>query len=175
MEVRRWLIAAGVMGMALMIGGCDTAKRDGGGESSMVRGSTSLPSVLLFACDDGKAYETRSRSYGRSACRFSLSLPRDSVCRLWIKREGSVLRHVTFRDYRGNRSPLIYLKDPRIDLGNISVGQHDSLVQIVNDDVMLVASGERPDTFPNPATVLCLGKVDLIYENRKKMQRTSQL
>ena len=168
MEVKRWLFAAGVMGVALMLSGCDSTKRDKGGESSMVRGSTSLPSVLLFACDDGRAYETRSRSYGGSTCRFSLSLPQDSVCRLWIKREGSVLRHVTFRDYRGNRSPLIYLKDPRIDLGNISVGQNDSLVQIVNDDVMLVSYSDEAEPSESPAVELCFGKVDLVYEQKRE-------
>ena len=164
MKGRRWRAVSGLALMALMMTACNNAGDHTPKETSMVRGSTSLPSVILFVCDDGKAYETRSRSYGGSACRFSLSLPRDSVCRLWIKREGSTLRHVTFRDYRGNRSPLIYLKNPRIDLGKLSVRKNNSLVQIVNDDVMLVASGDKADPSAHSAVELYLGKVDLIYD-----------
>jgi len=168
MEAKRWIMALGLAGLTLMTAACDGSKEHTIKESSMVRGTTAFPSVLLFSCDDGNTYETRSRSYGGSAYRFSLSLPRDSVCRLWIKREGSSLRPVTFRDYRGNLSPLIYLKDPRVDLGDLSVDRENSLVRIVNDDVMLVASSDKTDPLKNSTVEVCLGKVDLIY-NRYKL------
>ena len=112
----------------------------------MVRGTTSHAAALLFTCDDGKAYEVQSQSYGASGHHFSLTLPREAICRLWIKREGSTFRHVTFKDHWDNLSPLIYLKDPRIDLGHLSVGQRNTLVKTVEGGVMLVASSESRES-----------------------------
>ena len=119
---------------------------------TMVRGETSLASKLTFVCDDGKSYDTSSRSYGGGAARFSLTLPREAICHLWLKPTDSGMIRVTFRDRSGEHSPLIYLKSSRIDLGKIliqlSSGQAESTV---NDDVLLVAlepdgSGQRVGT-----------------------------
>ena len=172
MEMKRWIVTTGITGAMLMTAGCTSSDQTRNEGVAMVRGSTSHPATLLFTCDDGKSYETRSRAYGGSAHHFSISLPRDAICRLWIKREGSTFRHVTFKDYRGNLSPLVYLKDPRIDLGEISVGQRDSLVMNVNDDVMLVASKETtPGKTPSTQQSVYLGKMDRTRQSTRRHER----
>jgi hypothetical protein len=137
------ILLAGTIAGVLLLNGCggDPGKKEE--EKSMVRGSTPVPSVLLFSCDNGENYETRSRPYGTLEARFSLTLPRESICRLWVKPGGAMLRSVTFGDWRGNLSSIIYLKTSRIDLGRIRTDACDALATIRNDDVLLVAGGEE--------------------------------
>jgi hypothetical protein len=137
--LRPFLLGGLITGVLLTSGcGSDTSRK--AEEKSMVRGSTPLPSVVIFACDNGESYETRSQPYGTQEARFSLTLPRESVCRLWVKPGGAMLRSVTFSDWRGNLSSIIYLKSSRIDLGKIRTDACDALATIQNDDVLLVAN-----------------------------------
>jgi len=112
------------------------------GEESFatIEGSTSHPATLLFTCDNGKSYEIQSCSSGGSTCHFRITLPRKSVCRLWIRREGSTFRHITFKDTRNKLSPLICLKDSRIDLGDLSIGQKDAPIVPIDGPITLVSS-----------------------------------
>jgi len=129
-----------ILAATILIFGCDRNEVATVEVGTMVRGATSEASKLTFICDDGKSYETSSRSYGGGPARFSLTLPREAICHLWLKPTDSGMIRVTFRDRSGERSPLIYLKSSRIDLGKIQTllpnGQAES---IVNDDVLLVA------------------------------------
>jgi hypothetical protein len=156
---KKWWIGFGVAAL-LALSGCSdgTAKEK---ERSMVRGTTPLPATLLFTCDDGANYETRSRPYGDSQARFSLSLPREAVCQLWIKRGLQPLRRIVFHDDRGNLSSLIYLKNARIDLGRIRENRHDAVAAVTNDDILLVA-GDEPlsETTRTPERVLYFGELD---------------
>jgi hypothetical protein len=150
----RWFgIASAVL---LALGGC-SGNGAQGKEKSMVRGMTPLPSILVFACDDGETYEVHSHPFGNSRSRFSLTLPRDRICRLWIKSEGKPLHSVLFYDYRGNLSSLIYLKSPRVDLGKIGV-RRGELVAVNNDDLLLVANDEETAQAVTPARTLYFGK-----------------
>jgi len=135
------ILLSGLIAGVLLTSGCGSDTGRKGEEKSMVRGSTPLPSVLIFACDNGESYETRSQPYGTQEARFSLTLPREAVCRLWVKPGGAMLRSVTFSDWRGNLSSIIYLKTSRIDLGKIRTDACDALATIRNDDVLLVAGG----------------------------------
>jgi hypothetical protein len=140
------ILMSGLIAGVLLTNGCGSDGGRKGEEKSMVRGSTPLPSVLIFACDNGENYETRSQPYGTQEARFSLTLPRESVCRLWVKPGGAMLRSVTFSDWRGDLSSIIYLKTSRIDLGRIRTDACDALATIQNDDVLLVANrGENLD------------------------------
>jgi hypothetical protein len=154
-----WWIGFGVAAL-LALSGCSdgTAKAK---ERSMVRGTTPLPAALLFTCDDGASYETRSRPYGDSLAHFSLSLPREAVCQLWIKRGLQPLRRVVFHDDRGNLSSLVYLKNARIDLGRIREHRHDAVAAVTNDDILLVAGDERiPETTRTPERLRYFGELD---------------
>jgi hypothetical protein len=146
------ILMSGLIAGILLTSGCGSDTGRKGEEKSMVRGSTPLPSVLIFACDNGENYETRSQPYGTQEARFSLTLPRESVCRLWVKPGGAMLRSVTFSDWRGNLSSIIYLKTSRIDLGRIRTDACDALATIQNDDVLLVANrGENLDVEEAPS------------------------
>ena len=133
---------------------------------SIVRGATQMEATLTFLCDDGGRYTTQSRSYGLSRPRFSLTLPRDRICRLLIRPRGSSLPSlVRFRDHRGNRSPLIYLKAPRIDLGTIRSLPQGPFSFLPGDEAMLAAVDDPP---PN-ASELCHGQINQSYQQKKKM------
>ncbi|WP_456393442.1 hypothetical protein [Nitratifractor sp.] len=133
--VRSMILAA-----TLLILGCDRDDVATVEVGTMVRGATTEASKLIFICDDGESYETSSRSYGGGWARFSLTLPREAVCHLWVKPSDSGMIRVTFRDRSGERSPLIYLKSSRIDLGKIrTLIPDDRAESTVNDDVLLVA------------------------------------
>jgi hypothetical protein len=155
MEVKQWIFALGITGGILMSSGCNITRSHSGHETGIVRGTTSHPATLLFTCDDGRAYETHSRSYGGAVYHFSLTLPRHAVCRLWIRREGSTFRYVTFRNGGKNLSPLLFLKDPQVDLGHLSIGQKDSLITPVGDDVLLAASSGQSAAPRKTARSLC--------------------
>lgn len=157
--VMKWWIGFGVAALLALSGCSDGAAKEK--ERSMVRGTTPLPATLLFTCDDGTNYETRSRPYGDSRAHFSLSLPREAVCQLWIKRGLQPLRRVVFHDDRGNLSSLVYLKNARIDLGRIREHRHDAVAAVTNDDILLVAGDEsHSETTRTPKRVRYFGELD---------------
>ena len=116
-----------------------------GKDRTILQGSTPTPSSLLLTCDDGKVYEAASQVYGVGRARFTLSLPQGSVCRLWISDPRRGMRPVTFHDYRGNLSTLVYLRGNQIDLGRIHLARnHTATLQTVNvenNDLQLMVSG----------------------------------
>ncbi len=155
----KWWIGFGVAALLALSGCSDGAAKEK--ERSMVRGTTPLPATLLFTCDDGTNYETRSRPYGDSRAHFSLSLPREAVCQLWIKRGLQPLRRVVFHDDRGNLSSLVYLKNARIDLGRIREHRHDAVAAVTNDDILLVAGDEsHSETTRTPKRVRYFGELN---------------
>jgi len=157
--VMKWWIGFGVAALLALSGCSDGAAKEK--ERSMVRGTTPLPATLLFTCDDGTNYETRSRPYGDSRAHFSLSLPREAVCQLWIKRGLQPLRRVVFHDDRGNLSSFVYLKNARIDLGRIREHRHDAVAAVTNDDILLVAGDEsHSETTRTPKRVRYFGELN---------------
>ncbi|ADV46702.1 hypothetical protein [Nitratifractor salsuginis] len=141
------LLGIMIVGMAAV--GCQessTAKtEESGPDRTTLQGSTPHPVSLLLTCDDGRSYETSSQVPGVGRARFSLSLPRDLACRLWISDPRRGMRPVTFSDYRGNLSTLVYLRGSQIDLGAIRFSGNGAddrpVVTVDNNDLQLMASG----------------------------------
>jgi hypothetical protein len=136
-----------IVGMAAV--GCQEARQGmgmgTGQDRTILQGSTPSPASLMLTCDDGKVYEAASQVYGVGRARFTLSLPQGSVCRLWISDPRRGTRPVTFYDYRGNLSTLIYLRGSQIYLGRISLSRSDSAtlptVTVESNDLQLMVAG----------------------------------
>jgi len=133
---------------------------------SIILGATEEEATLHFLCDNGEQYVTHSRSFGIRTPRFSLALPQNSLCRVGIAKYGSsVSISVSFRDHRGNRSPMIYLKSPHIDLGTIrGLSSDRPRASLTRDDAMLAAVDDPPSP---QSEELHLGKTDRIYQLKK--------
>jgi len=150
---------------ALLSVGSNARDSEPSPQKSLVRGGTEKEAKLTFLCDDGGRYSALSRGYGITPPRFSLTLPRNALCRVLITPRGSSFPSmVYFRDHRDNRSPLIYLKSARIDLGTIRDLSARPYATLTRDDAMLAvvkkaASPEKDD--------LRLGKADRIYQLKK--------
>jgi len=137
---------------------------------SMVRGTTEKEATLTFLCDDGGRYRTQSRSYGIGRPHFSLTLPRDQICRLLIMPRGSAFpTMVTFRDHRDNQSPLLYLKSSRIDLGFIRDFTQRPYTTLNHDDALL-ASVNSDATRQAPE--LCLKKTTSPHDTARRELRS---
>ncbi|WP_456393892.1 hypothetical protein [Nitratifractor sp.] len=93
-----------------------------------LRGSTSHPATLLFICSDGSSIQIRSQAFSEGRYLFEVRLPRRSACRLWIKRENSTFRQVTFRASHRRPVPHLYLLEETLDLGHLFIGQNDALI-----------------------------------------------
>jgi hypothetical protein len=143
------LLGIVIVGMAAV--GCQESatnmKEVSSRDRSTLQGSTPRPVTLLLTCDDGRSYETSSQVPGAGPARFSLSLPQDLACRLWISDPHRGMRPVTFSDYRGNLSTLVYLRGSLIDLGEIRLwgnGNGDRpIVTVDNNDLQLMAAGDE--------------------------------
>lgn len=103
-------------------------KRDLRGSTTTLRGSTSHPATLLFICSDGSTIQTRSQAFSKGLYFFEVRLPRRSPCRLWIKREDSTFRQVSFRIPQKRPVPLLCLDEEILDLGHLFIGQNDALI-----------------------------------------------
>ncbi|WP_292655463.1 hypothetical protein [Nitratifractor sp.] len=149
MERRSFIYALMVSGMIL--NGCQetsTLSSIEAKEKAVVSGETASPTTLLFTCDEGRSYEIRSHAYGGGKARFTLSIPQESVCRLWVSDSRRGTRPVTFNDYRGNLGSLIYLRSGQVDIGLIRFVKEGATrtphVSIENNDLQLmVAEGEE--------------------------------
>ncbi len=130
---------------------------------STIRGTTSHPARLLFVCDDGRSYQIDSRPSEGSLCRFSIVLPRGRVWRLWIRREGSTFRALTFQDLRGELNSLrISLHAPLIDLGTIGVEQKSAFVHRCEKELLAISDTDRKKRSLPQAEILARSSINEI-------------